>query len=308
MGVQAKNRSTWPGIGLGLFSSLALSTASVLAKAGLSAAIDPVPLLALRLLVAALVSWMVFPWVWPGVWRIDRRALIACAAVGSANAGGLLCYYFALRGMDASVAHVIYSLYPIAALLLLALRGERVTRRSQGRLLLAILGVYLLVGPGGQVDPRGVLLVLGTAVLYALHLNLIQWTLGDYPPQTVTLYTLTVMALILTTVGAFQPGGWQPLPTLGWVVVLVTGVVSTAIGRLALFAAVHRIGSGQTALFGPLSTVFSVSWAILFLGETLSPLQVAGGILILSSAVLGARPDRERDLADSPQEGAPEQQ
>jgi drug/metabolite transporter (DMT)-like permease len=269
-----------------------LSTASVVTKVGLAAAIHPVPLVALRLLVAALISWTVFPLVWPRVWRIDRRELIACSAVAVANGSGLLLYYFALRDMDASVAQVIYSLYPIITLLLLALKGERISRRSQGRLLLAILGVYLLVGPGGQVDPIGVLMVLGTALFYALHLNLIQWTLADTPTPTVTLYTLSIMALMLSVVGVFQPGGWQPLPPLGWVVVLVTGVVSTAIGRLTLFAAVHRIGSGQTALFGPLNTVFTVSWAILFLGERLSLLQIAGGILILTSAVLGTRPDR----------------
>ena len=299
MGVQSKSKSGGAGIVLGVVAALSMSTASVLVKVGLAASADPITLLALRLLVAALVCWAVFPIVWPGVWRIDRRGLVACAVVAASNAGGLLCYYIALTRLDASVAHMIYSLFPVVALLLLALRGEPVTRLSQGRLLLAILGVYLLVGPGGRVDPLGVLLVLGTAVFYAVHLNLIQWYLDDYPSPTVTLYMISFMALIVIAIGALRLDRWQPMSSTAWLVVLVTGVVSTAFARLALIAAIHRIGSGQTALFGPLTTVFTLTWAVVFLHERLSPLQLVGGLLILSSAIMGVRPGRDRELADS---------
>jgi drug/metabolite transporter (DMT)-like permease len=49
------------------------------------------------------------------------------------------------------------------------------------------------------------------------------------------------------------------------------------------------IGSGQLALLGPLETMLSVIWAVLFLHERLSLWQFAGGALILLSAALAVQ-------------------
>ena len=283
------------GLLLVLLSTVCLSVAPTLVKLGLAAAVDPVTLIAMRLIVAAAAFWVAFPIVWPDALRIDRRGLARCAAVAVANSISLLCFYLALTRIEASVAHMIFSLYPLVALVLLAGRGERITRRSLARLGLGLLGVYLLVGLGGRVDLLGASLVVGTAVAYALHMTLIQWYLGDYPSQTVALYVVSLMALILTAVRLLQFRPWQPLSPVGWGVVLVTALVSTVLARLALFAGIQRIGSGQAALFGPIETLLTVLWAFLFLGERLSPVQWAGGLSILLSAMLlGGRSDRAR--------------
>jgi drug/metabolite transporter (DMT)-like permease len=277
------------GLAQALLAVLCLSITPTLIKVGLAANVDPITLLALRLLTATATFWIVFPLFWPGLLRIDRRGLAACTAVAAANATSLLCFYLALTYIPASVAHMILSLYPLAALLLLATRGERITRFSVVRLALAIGGVYLLIGPGGQVNPVGVALVLATAVAYALHMVLSQWFLSEYPSQTVALYVVTFMALILAVVRLLQFEPWQPLSPAGWGVVLATGLVSTVLARLAMFAGIQRIGSGQTALLGPMETFLTVMWAMVFLGERLAPVQAIGGVVILVSAILAVR-------------------
>jgi drug/metabolite transporter (DMT)-like permease len=269
-----------------LLAVLCLSIAPTLIKVGLVVEVDPVTLLALRLLTAALAFWILFALFWPQYLRVDRRGLAACAGVAAANATSLLCYYLALTHIDVSLAQMISSLYPVVVLLLLATRGEGITRISLLRLGLALLGVYLLIGPGGQANMTGVLLVLGAATGYALHLTLIQWTLTDYPSQTVALYVVSIMAGILIVVRLFQFKPWQPLPLGGWEVVLATGLVSTVLARLAMFTGIQHIGTSQAALLGPTETFLSVTWATLFLGEQLSLVQWAGGLLILSGAVL----------------------
>ncbi len=272
-----------------LLAVLCLSITPTLIKVGLTANIDPVTLLALRLLVATTAFWIVFALFWPRYLRIDRKGLAGCAAVATANSVSLICYYLALTHIDVSVAHMIFSLYPVAALLFLAMRGEHITRLSLVRLGLAILGVYLLIGPGGEVNMVGVLLVLATATSYALHLTLSQWYLSEVASQTVALYVVTIMAVILSVVRLLQFEPWQPLPPVGWGIVLVTGLVSTVLARLAMFAGIKNVGSGQAALLGPTETFLAILWAILFLGERLSPLQWVGGLLILSSALLAVR-------------------
>ena len=87
----------------------------------------------------------------------------------------------------------------------------------------------------------------------------------------------------------FQRRSWQDLSPSGWMVILVTGLVSTFVARLAMFAAISRIGSGQVALMGPPQVLMSVVWTQIFLDERLSALQIIGGLLILASAILSMR-------------------
>jgi drug/metabolite transporter (DMT)-like permease len=181
---------------------------------------------------------------------------------------------------------MVLSLYPLIVLLLLATQGEPIIWRDWVRLGLAMAGVYLLTAFDSQVDPLGVALVLGAAVGYAVHMALIQWYLSEYPPQTVALYTVTTMGILLVVIWVLRVRSWQPLSLLGWGVILGTGLVSTAAARLAMFAAIHCIGSGQVALLGPLETFLGVLWATLLLGERLTLTQWAGGLLILFSAML----------------------
>ena len=284
-----RDRNCTTGFLLAVLAVLSVSVAPVLVKTALGAVADPVTLLALRLLVATIAFWCIFPILWPGVLHIDRRGLLICAAVGAANAGSMLCYYVALARINASLAHMVFSLYPIAALLLLALRGEPITLLRVGSLGLGLLGVYLLIGPGGQVDLLGAGLVLVAAVLYPLHMALVQWHLGSYRSQTVALYVVTSMAAILILVRLFSFRPWQPMPAVGWVVVFVTGLLSTVVARVALFAGIKRIGSGRSALLGPVETLLTVLWAVLFLGERLLPEQWLGGTVVLIAGLLASR-------------------
>lgn len=277
------------GLLLALSSVACMSIAPILVKVGLAVGVGPVMLLTLRMIVATVIFWGVFALFWPHWLRLGGRGLIGCAAVAAANATSLLCFYWAMTRIAASVGHMIFSIFPAVALLLLALRGEPITQRNMARLGLALVGVYLLIGPGGRVDLVGALLMMVTAIAYALHMTLGQWYLREVRSQTAALYVVTFMTLILTVVWLIQNEPWQMPPLVGWGAILGTALVSTVLARLAMFGGIQRIGSGQTALFGPIETLLTVLWATLFLGERMLPGQWAGGLLILASALLGER-------------------
>jgi drug/metabolite transporter (DMT)-like permease len=269
-----------------LLATACFSVAPTLIKLGLVAEAEPVTLIAVRLVAATAGLWLTFSIARPRVLRIDRRGLAFCGLVAIADSLGMVSFYHAMTRIDASVGQMVFSLYPLAALLLLAVRGERIGWRSWVRLALGLSGVYLLIGFGGRVDILGVLLVVVSAVSYALQLTLTQWYLGDYPSETVALYVISLMALVMSAVRLLQLRPWQPLSPIGWGVVLLTALVPTFAARLALFAGIRRVGSGQASLFGPLEMLLSVTWTSLFLGERLSPAQWSGGLLILASVLL----------------------
>ena len=202
---------------------------------------------------------------------------------------GMLMYFRALTWLSSSIAAMIFSLYPLAVLALLALRGEKFTYRHALRALLGVMGVYLLVGLEGCADWVGVILVFGAILGFTILTVTIQWFLQGYDVMTVTLYTVVGMAVTNVTGWAFQGAAWRAPGWLGWVVILALALVVTYLGRVTQFVAIRSIGSGQVALLTPLETFLTVIWSVLFLRESLTPWQWLGGGLILFSMLLAMK-------------------
>jgi len=274
-----------------LIAILSGSIAAVLAKRGISASIGPIPLLSVRLVIGAALLWLAQWFVFRQRPQIDRQLLFGAIAAGVANSISLSCFYLALLTINASVAMFVFSAHPLIVMGLLAVLGQALTQRDIVRSLIALVGVGLLVGVGGQVAWQGVALVMVTNVLYSIHLVIVQRYLKPYAPAQVTPILITVMAVCVTAVYLLTspPLEWLVFPPDGWIIILLTAVFSTAVARLALIAEIQHLGSGQTALFGPVETLLSVAWAVIFLGEQLTPIQILGGTLVLFSAILIVR-------------------
>lgn len=279
----------WFGWALALSATTSFSVATPLARSVIADGLDPTTLLVVRIGLATLLLGLTIAVTNPRYLRADGRCIRISMAAGSVNAVGMLTYFWGLQRLEASMAAMLIAISPIAVLSLLALRGEKVTYRHAVRLALALAGVYLLIGPGGQVDMIGVLWILVSLVCFAIQLVTLQWYLMGYEARTVTFYVLLAMTLGVFVMWLLEGAQWHLLGTKGWIAALVLAVVSTYLSRLLLFSAVSRIGGGQMAMLSPVETLLSVLWAFLFLGERLSPLQWAGGTLILFSAVLAIK-------------------
>lgn len=274
-----------------LFAIFCLSTAPTVIRVGLNTDLDPLLLLTVRVWVAIVLMWL-GAWWRPNIARIDKHGLVHSTIAGVFNGVSMVTFYTAITYLDVSILTMLISLYPLFALILLALRGEPFTRQNVIRLAVALAGVYLLIGPGGDVSLIGVGIMALTTLLFAFNANWVQWQLRGYAPITVTLYTLTVAAIVVTVIFAGVSLTRQqtlvPLSPLGWGVIMYTAIIATIIARFALFSGIQLIGSGQASLLSPVETLLSVTWASIFLGERLSWLQALGGLLIIGSALLAA--------------------
>lgn len=281
VGVEDRSR----GLLLVLFAAVCLSTVPSVVRFGLQRGADPLQLLAPRMVLGAGLLWLWVGVTRPHRLRIDRRGLRDCAVAGVLNTVNLVLFYLGLRRVGASVAILIFSVYPALLLLLLHLRGESVNRRDVLRLALALSGIALVADLGGTVDALGVALILGCAALYAVYMLIIHERLVVYPASTTALWIVTFLAV---GVVAMRPLATptQALDLAGWGVVLWSGVVGTAVARVATVQGIRMLGGAQTALLLPVETVLSVSWAALFLGERMNGRQVAGALLVLASVLL----------------------
>ncbi|MGQ0600845.1 MAG: DMT family transporter [Anaerolineales bacterium] len=277
------------GWSIALLSTFSSSILSPVGKVAVGGGLDPAIVLAVRLFIATGLLAVTIAVTHRAQLRIDRRGLWICFGAGLVTGFGMLMYFRALTWMSSSIAAMIFSLYPLAVLVLLALRGEAFTRRNSVRLALGLLGVYLLIGAQGAVDWAGLLLIFGSIMGFALLTAVIQWFLQGYDAMTVTLYTVAGMALANGLGWLVQGTAWTEPGPQGWLAILLLALVVSYLGRLTYFIAIRELGGGQTALLMPLEIFLSVLWSVLFLREALTGWQWAGGALILLSTLLAVQ-------------------
>lgn len=281
--------TAWYGWAMAFSTTLFFSVGPVAAKFVVVEGVDPATLVVLRYVAATLLLVGTIGLTAPRRLRIDRKGLFICIAAGLIFGGAFFLFVSSLARINASIASMIVAIYPLIVLTILAFRGEKFTHRNIIRLLLGLIGIYFLIGLGGQVDLVGVLMALATSVAFAVYLVIIQ-TLKDYDGQTVMLYVFMTIALFSVGLWLTQEDGGQQWPTLeAWLGIGVLVIFTSYIAQLSLFAAIRHIGSGQMALLSPLEVLLTVIWSVLFLQEHLTLLQAIGGGFILSSMLLAMK-------------------
>ena len=274
------------GIYAALASAFFMGMTPVFGKQAILFGAPPMAVVALRTLLAALLLFIVILLFRREYLYIYPAGLLGCFLAGLINGLGSLFYYSALARIDASVGHLLYSLYPLFLIFWLSLDHQPPARLTLLRLLLAVPAIYLLTqARGGQVDLIGFGQMLVAAGLYALHIPINQRVLYDMPAPTVTLYTLVAMSAIVVPVYLFSGSGAVPTGYQVWW--SLTGLtLVTFLSRLMLFLGVKHLGGMQTALLGLSELLVAIFFAYLWLGERFSHSQWIGAIFLILSLIL----------------------
>ena len=273
------------GIYAALTSAFFLGLAPVFGKLSISHGMEPLAVAALRTILAATLLFLVVLIFNRRYLYIYPAGLLGCFLAGGINGIGSLLYYSALGRINASVGQLIYSVYPLFVALWLWLDHQRPSRLTIFRLLLVIPALYLLIGPQ-PIDLLGVIMMLASAALYALHLPINQRVLYDMPAPTVTLYTLLAMSAVVVPAFFFTNLGEavQKLDTPAWGALLGLTLV-TFFSRLTLFLGVKHLGGLQTALLGLGELLITIVFSHILLHESLTLIQWCGVAFLVASLV-----------------------
>ena len=269
-----KGRTT--GINAALVSAFFLGLAPVFGKAAMGAdKFSPLAVVALRTGLAALLLLLIMMLIRRQFLYIYPAGLIGCLIAGSVNGIGSIFYYVGLSKLNASIAQMLYALYPFFVAFWLQLDKQSPSRLTVFRIITACFSALLLTqASSGDIDLWGVFYMLLAAALYALHLPINQRVLYDVPAPTVTVYTLIAMSFIVVPAYLFFDRSWPTGPA-PWLPVLGLTVV-TFFSRLLLFLGVKHIGGMQTALLGLGELLVAIVFSHLWLGESLTPRQWLG--------------------------------
>jgi len=281
--------NAWFGWTLALLASFSFSFAPPIARGVILAGMDSTTLLVLRLSLATLFFGLTILLMNPQLFKVSRQTFLVTSFAGATNGLGMLFFFWALERVDASLSSMIISLIPLVVLSLLALRGERFTYRHLIRLGLGLGGVYLLIGPGGTVDPHGIVLLVASIFCFSCQIVMLQWYLKGQDFRTVSFYISAGMTTVVTIYWALWGVQWQTPGAQSWLLIFALAFLSTFLARLFFVSAVDRIGGGQMTLLTPMETLLTVFWSLIFLHERFSPLQWVGGALVLSSALMAVQ-------------------
>ncbi len=206
-------------------------------------------------------------------------------ASGIAMGINWILLFEAYKYTTVSAATLSYYFAPVIVTLVCPiLFREKLTGKQLICFLMSTVGLILITGIGdfgGGNDLIGILFGLGAAVFYAAVVLLnkfirnvqgIHRTFLQFLAAVITLipYVLMTSGVTLNTMNA-----------TGWVNLLIVGFLHTGLTYCLYFSSLKDLSGQKAAILSYIDPLVAVLVSVTVLGETMTLLQAAGGILIL---------------------------
>ncbi|MGV0759068.1 EamA family transporter [Tistrella mobilis] len=254
-----------------------------------TATVPPLFLVALRFGVLFLILAPFLPWP-------RRSQLPLLAGIGlTLGVGHFGLMFVALSlGVDASTMSVAIQIeVPFAAVCAWAVLGERLTKRHIAGLALGMIGVALVAGDPKvltRLDGLAVGLMAGGLWAYA---NVQIKQLGRHgalSPQMLNAWLgpFCVGPLLILSF-LFEDGQRDALANLDWATVVALAYIlggASLIAYGAWYFLLGRYSVGQVTIYMLLVPVCGVLAGVLLMGETMGPMEMLGGVFIVSGVAV----------------------
>lgn len=213
--------------------------------------------------------------------------------LGALTVGGLnVLVYVAAQRLATSLAATIMST-SAAALLLLSwmMLRQRPTLRAAGGAVLGIVGVIVMLQPGGG-DADGWGLAASVVAMLSSSLGFVltrRWG-ADVPPLTMTAWQLIAGSLVVAPVAIVVEGAPPALDgpaLLGFAYIIL---VATAVAYAAWFTGLARLPGAVVGVIGLLNPVTGVLLGVVVAHEPFGPAQLLGLVLVVVGVLAGIRP------------------
>jgi drug/metabolite transporter (DMT)-like permease len=295
------------GIALCVASACGFGLMAIFAKQAYRDGAGVTALLAARFVLAATVFWAIV-----GLRRAVRASAVARAAAGSSavartprsailtalalGAVGYslqaICFFSAVRHIDASLASLLLYTYPaLVCCGAVWLGREHITPWKAMALVVATAGtaLVLLGGGAGGLEATGVMFGLGAAVTYAAYILVADSIVARIDPWLMCALVASGAAVTLVLSGVLT-GSLDPPSAAAWVWIVAIALLSTVVALSAFLLGLERVGGPTASIVSTIEPVVTVSLAIVVFGEGFGPSQALGAVLVLGAVMaLGSR-------------------
>lgn len=294
-------RSPLAGTLIVLTSAALFATLGPLSRFAYERGIDPLSFVAWRTGLAALALGVVVAWragiagTAPRPAHPGRRAAWSLAL---ATLAGLLlnvAIFSAFERTTVALALLGFYTYPaMVAAVAVAFGRERATGLTLVSLLVAVGGMVLVLlgglDPAGEIrlDLLGLLLAVGAAAFQTVFITISRDGYRMVPADQAMGIILAGTSLSSVAVAlAFGTDLGVPLRDAGLMaIMLAAGVLGAAIPSLMFLIGIRLVGGTRAGILMLFEPLVGVALAAVLLGESLGPVQAAGGVAILAAAAI----------------------
>ncbi len=206
-----------------------------------------------------------------------------------------IAFVYATKLTAATTVALIFGTLPIMTALFAAAGGiERLHSRFWFAAAVSFSGVCLVaVGAKGGIsgDLWGYVLALLGAATWSAYSVAIAPLMTRYTASRISAYALTIGAVLLLIAGAPQLASqdYASLPSLVWVAYVFAVLGPLSLTNLLWFNSIEQVGPSRASLYANLQPFLGAIFALLLLSESITALQVGGGLLIAAGIVLSRR-------------------
>jgi len=288
-------RNVFIGVVFALLAAVGFSAKAIFVKLAYVDHVDAVTLLALRMVFAAPFFLGVAIWAQrqhaAPLDAHDRWLVIGLGLVGYYLSSYL--DFLGLQYISAGLERLILFLYPTMTVILSALLYKRAIGKVViAAMVLSYAGIALVflhdVGVNqGSAVLIGSSLVFASTLSYSIYLVGAGHAIARIGAMRFTAYaSLVASAACVLQFLLTRPMSALELPLQVYQLSIAMAIFSTMLPVFLLSFAIKRIGSGNTSLIGSIGPVSTIYMAYLFLGESVSWLQILGVALVLAGVLM----------------------
>lgn len=180
--------------------------------------------------------------------------------------------------------------WPIFAALLAPLfTQEKLTSRVVIGGILALIGVVFIILGGGQgfdLSSKymlGNILALSISLIGAVFNLLCMRMMKVYSALRISTWTILFGSLFMipATIGLWGQIAWTDLPALAWTSIVYNVVLCTVIAFVVWNASMQHVGATKANFYRYIVPAAATVTGALFFAETILPMQILGGIIIV---------------------------
>lgn len=215
-----------------------------------------------------------------------KKELLLLVCSGACMAVNWILLFEAYKYTTVAIATLSYYFAPVLVTVASALLFlEKLGKKQIFCFLMSTLGIIIVTGitnlGSGSNNGLGILFGLGAAVLYAGCILLNKFIKGVGGIERTFLQFLAAIAVMIPYVALTGGLDLSGMDGLGWVSLLVVGLVHTGVTYCLYFTAVEHIPGQEVAILSYIDPLVAVVIGVAVLGEPLTIQQLIGGVMIL---------------------------
>lgn len=225
-----------------------------------------------------------------------KKSFLFLAISGIAMGASWLFLYEAYQRVGVSLASLLYYCGPVIVMILSpVLFKEKLTYTKIIGFVSVLIGILLInktaLNSGG--DAVGLYFAVMSAVCYSLMVIFNKKAKNISGLQNSMLQLFISFLTVAVFVGIKQ-GFKIEINSSDILPIFVLGLLNTGIGCYFYFSSIGNLPVQTVAICGYLEPLSAVWFSLIFLKESMFPVQVAGAVLIIGGAVLGELKHKQR--------------